>query len=34
MTELTFDAYNVTYPVSQNISLEKVVALYDDQSAF
>lgn len=34
MTSFTFDAFNVTYPVSQNISIEKVAVLYDDQLAF
>lgn len=31
MTSITFDAFNVTYPTSQNISLEKVAVLYNDQ---
>ena len=31
MTSFTFDSFNTTYPVSQNISLEKVAVLYDDQ---
>jgi hypothetical protein len=33
MASFTMDAFNVSYPVSQNISLEKVAVLYDDQLA-
>ena len=31
MTSFTFDSFNVTYPTSQNVSLEKVAVLYNDQ---
>ena len=31
MTFITMSAFNVSYPTSQNISLEKVAVLYDDQ---
>jgi hypothetical protein len=30
----TFDAFNVTYPSSQNISFAKMSVLFDDQIAF
>ena len=31
---LTFDAFNITYPNSQNITFSKVSVLFDDQIAF
>jgi len=30
----TFDSFNLTYPVSQNISFAKMNVLFDDQIAF
>jgi hypothetical protein len=34
ITSMTFDAFNVTQPASQNISLCKMNVLFDDQIAF
>lgn len=34
MTSLTFDSFNITKRVSQNISASKTIIYYDDQIAF